>query len=290
VTDKNAAPAVTVIPHLDDVAGSHGASAAMIELAASGAVTSGSVIVPSPWFPDIAAHPQTPSLDLGVHLTLTSESAAFRWRPVSTSDPASGLLDPHGYMWATVPELRSHASPDAVEREMRAQVDIALAAGIDVTHLDHHMGAALAPEFVDSTIRIATDHAIPFLFPADIGGYLDALTMGRLDVRRLAEAREVALVRGLAFGDRFAMPLIHHQRSDYRATLERMLSDLEPGVTYLSLHCSVRGEISAIHPHNAAWRIGEYEAFSDPGFADWLTARNYRIVGIRGFRDRLRSG
>ena len=77
-----------------------------------------------------------PSLDLGVHLTLNSEkrplSLAAAHRPPSTA----GLTDEAGYFWADVPSLRRNAVPEAVEAELRAQIDAALAAGIDVTHLD----------------------------------------------------------------------------------------------------------------------------------------------------------
>ena len=135
-------------------------------------MSSGSVMVPAAWFPEIAAAPNLSDLDLGIHLTLTSESAAFRWRPISTASRASGLIDGDGYMWSTVPPLREHAHPEAVEGEMRAQIDRALAAGIDVTHLDHHMGAALAPEFVDATVRIAMEYLLPVAFPSNIEGFL----------------------------------------------------------------------------------------------------------------------
>src|SRR5262245_4660966 len=88
----------TVILHVDDVGMCHGANRAYLELARAGAVTSGSVMVPCPWFPEIAeAAAADGSLDLGVHLTLTAEWPHYRWRPISTSSPASGLLDDDGY-------------------------------------------------------------------------------------------------------------------------------------------------------------------------------------------------
>ena len=99
-----------VITHLDDVGNSHSSNAAMLTLG-SGAVSSGSLMVPAAWFPEIATAPNLADLDLGIHLTLTSESAAFRWRPVSTTSRASGLMDGDGYMWSTVPPLREHAHP-----------------------------------------------------------------------------------------------------------------------------------------------------------------------------------
>jgi predicted glycoside hydrolase/deacetylase ChbG (UPF0249 family) len=268
-----------LIPHIDDVAGSHGANVAMVELGRAGVVTSGSVMVPPAWFPELAAHPRLNELDLGIHLTLTSESKAFRWRPISTASRASGLLDDDGYMWPTVPQLRRHAHPDAVEAELRAQVDMTQKAGIDVTHLDHHMGAALSPEFVEATVRIASDYRIPLLFPSDLESYLSVLEMGGVDVPALEEARRQAGPFG--FGNTFLMGLTYQLEPDCRATFERLLTDLPAGVTYLSLHCASPGDVEQIHPHSAQWRVAEYELFSDPGFLEWMTGQPFKIRGLR---------
>jgi len=281
--------ATVLIPHLDDVACALGANRAWVSLAGVGLVKSGSVMVPCSWFPDVVKHPEIGSMDLGVHLTLTSESAAARWRPVSTTDSASGLVDSDGFMWSTVPELRRHAVPHAVATELRAQIEIALAAGIDVTHLDHHMGAALAPEFVDSTVGLAGEFGLPLLFPHRIAEYLAVLNMGEVDVPVLELARSVADQAGLAVGDSFVMPLINHGRSDHRDVIESMIRRLEPGVNYLSLHCAAPGDVEAVHPNDADWRLGEYRVFSDPDFGEWLGDQPLEIIGMRGFRDELRA-
>lgn len=254
----------------------------MFELGESGAVTCGSVMVPPSWFPEVTDHPQLDRLDLGIHLTLTSESAAFRWRPLSTTSYRSGLIDPDGYLWPTVPELRRHANPDAVEAELRAQLECALAEGIDVTHLDHHMGAALAPEFVGGTIRLATEYHIPLLFPSDVQGYLDLLNMGPVDASELASHR--ASAGALAVGDTFIMPLAFHNEPETRPVFERLLSTLTPGVTFLSLHCSTPGEIETIHPNDAHWRIAEHRLFSDPGFVRWIADQGITLAGMRQFK------
>ncbi len=272
-----------LVSHLDDVGCSYGSVTAMVELARIGSVTCGSIMVPTAWFPHVAAS-ATPDLDLGIHITLTSESEAFRWRPLSTSDPASGLLDDYGYMWPRVPALRRHADPNAVESEMRAQIDTALAAGIDITHLDHHMGAALAPEFVDHTLRVASDYGIPILFPSDIAGYLAVLELGAVDLEALQRARERAVAADLAFGDNFVMPLFHKTEPDLEATFHRELDSLPSGVTYLSLHCSAPGDIEQVHPHSAHWRIGEYRLFGSEGFGRWLRDQTGELVGTRQLR------
>jgi len=112
-----------LILHVDDLAMCHGANRAYLELAAHGLVTCGSVMVPCPWFGEIAeAVVADPALDLGVHLTLTSEWAHYRWRPLSTTRRASGLIDDDGYFWRDVASLRPHLVVEAAEAELRAQI------------------------------------------------------------------------------------------------------------------------------------------------------------------------
>jgi len=105
-----------VILHIDDLAMCHGANRAFLDLARAGLVTSGSVMVPCPWFREIAeAASGDAALDLGVHLTLTSEWRHYRWRPISTTSRASGLIDGEGYFWRDVASLRAHLVPEAAE-------------------------------------------------------------------------------------------------------------------------------------------------------------------------------
>src|SRR5947209_12339772 len=135
-----------VVIHEDDVGMSHGANAAFVELSGLDTCSSGSVMVPCPWFPEAAEiAARDPRLDLGVHLTLTSEQKPYRWRPLTSPAKSAGLTDALGYFWPDVPTARK-AAPDAVEAELRAQLETAFSAGIDVTHLDAHMGTAQMPE------------------------------------------------------------------------------------------------------------------------------------------------
>src|SRR2546421_12687946 len=88
------------------------------------------ILVPCPWFREIAdAAAADPALDLGVHLTLTSEWLHYRWRPLSTASRASGLIDEEGYFSRDVASLRAHLVPDAAGVGLRAQIEVASAAG-----------------------------------------------------------------------------------------------------------------------------------------------------------------
>ena len=170
-----------VVIHEDDVGMTHGSNTAFVELSEIGTCSSGSVMVPCPWFPEAAEIARAnPTLDLGVHLTLTSEQVRYRWRPLTAPPPSAGLSDESGYFWPDVPRARK-ADPKVVEAEMRAQIEMALAAGIDATHLDAHMGTAQTPEFVAIYRRLGHEFGLPALLVKNLSRYNPTTYAGPLD-------------------------------------------------------------------------------------------------------------
>ena len=158
-----------VIPHVDDLGVSHGANRAFLDLAQSGRVTCGSVIVPGPWFREIAdAAGVDPSLDIGVHLTLTSEWETCRWAPISTVSPASGLIDSDGYFWRDLAGVRRNLVPEAAEAELRAQIERAFASGMRPTHIDAHMAAAMLPELLGVHVQLGREYNLFPVLPRSI--------------------------------------------------------------------------------------------------------------------------
>ncbi len=278
-----------LIPHLDDVGMCHGANRAMLELAGKGVLTCGSVMVPCPWFPEIAhAFRTRRDLDLGVHLTLTSEWQGYRWRPLSGSSRRGGLVDDEGYMWRNCVLLRRHVDPRAAEEEMRAQIEAALAAGIDVTHLDTHMGAAAVPELVDIYLALGRAYRLPVLLPRSIASYLDVLKLGAVRPEDYRAALESLEAEGAQFVDRFAMtPGVPSAEAD--AGYRRLVAELPEGVTFLSLHANAPGDIETIVPDRAHWRTDEYRILGDPDFAAFVRGQGIELSGMRALRARLRA-
>ncbi len=191
-------------------------------------------------------------------------------------------------MWPDVASVRTHASPDAVAGELRTQIETALAAGIDVTHLDHHMGAAVAPEFVATTAEIASDYGLPLMLPAQLATFYDVMDQPPADISAAEEVRDSLAAAGRIVVDRFLMGLSYQDR-DPRAVNREFVADAAPGVTFLSFHCAVGTDIAAIHPHDAAWRLAEDALFRDDAFVAWAAGQNVELIGFRGIRDTLRT-
>jgi chitin disaccharide deacetylase len=261
------------IPHVDDLGMCHSGNAAFLRLAARGLVTCGSVMVPCPWFREIAeAGAADLSLDLGVHLTLTSEWRHYRWGPVSTRSRASGLLDEDGYLPRDIAALRRGLVPEAAEAELRAQVELALAAGLRPTHLDAHMAGAMLPELLPLHVSLAREiGAVPVL-PRRISFAPDPEAYERA-VIALEEAG-MPLPDGIR--GTLAVPA-EAARNGYR----RMIETLPEGVTHLALHAATPGDIEAIAPDHAGWRIREYELFEEGAVAGWCRDAGVMTVGYR---------
>jgi predicted glycoside hydrolase/deacetylase ChbG (UPF0249 family) len=278
------------ILHADDVGMCHGANAAFLELTRLGRLTCGSVMMPCPWSPEIARiAAEDPSLDLGVHLTLTSEWAGYRWGPLTRAGKASGLVDGEGYFHRTVAALAEGVVAEAAEEEMRAQIDRALAFGIDVTHLDTHMGAALSPPLIDVYCRVGRDYRLPVLLPRRTDDYARVL---KLDCLGANEALSAAVKRL----DEQAMPLVDDFRmtpgaasEDSAAAYRNLVETLPDGLTFVALHPNMSGDIETIVPPRAHYRTDEVRLLGNGAVAGWLEDCGIGAVGMRPLRDLYRE-
>jgi predicted glycoside hydrolase/deacetylase ChbG (UPF0249 family) len=259
--------------HVDDIGMCHGANRGYLDLARQGYVTCGSVMVPCPWFREIAEAAVTnPGLDLGVHLTLTSEWAGYRWAPISTVSRASGLIDDDGYFWRDVASLRRHLVVDAVEAELRAQIERARATGMNPTHIDAHMAAAMLPELLELHVRLGHDYGLVPVLPRQCRFAPDPRAYG-------------AVVAGL---ERDGLPVIDGIRGTLPVAAEavepgfyKLVEELPAGVTHFALHCTVPGEIEAIAPQHAPWRTNEYALFASGAVARWCAHLGITPIGYR---------
>lgn len=256
----------------------HASNLATFELMEAGTITSGSMITPAPWFPEAAVYARNhPQADFGVHLALTSEYPGFRWPGVLGQGACPTLHDAGGYLPRTTEELRT-ADPAEAERELRAQVERALAAGVDVTHLDTHMGAVLRRPFFPAYVRLGLEFKLPlFIWPQ----WKDL----RPDEYRLVEEAGAPVLDQVVF-----------DTWDYKAEqapgyYERVFSNLQPGVTHFLIHPCVDDEdIRAVDPENCEKRIGDYLPFAGSGFNELLDRLNVIRLTYRQVRDAYRAG
>jgi predicted glycoside hydrolase/deacetylase ChbG (UPF0249 family) len=279
-----------VILHTDDIGMCQASLDAYFELWDYGLISSGAVMVPCPWFPATAAACRAkPGVDLGVHLTLTCEWDAFRWGPLSTCDPHTGLLDSEGYMHRTSEAVQENADPQAVKAEIRAQLARALDAGIDVTHIDMHMGTVGHPRFVADYVQLAAEQRLPpFLPRMDAAGfhrYLglepEAAAFAATMVRQLEEAG-IPLIDSMDY-----LPL--DQPAERVAQAKQRLGVLSPGVHHFLMHpAKDTPELRAIADD---WRsrVADFEAFRSDELRTFVRSNGIQVIGYRALRNVFRG-
>jgi len=277
------------IIHLDDIGMCQASVAAYADLFAFGIISSGAVMVPCPWFLAAAefarAHPQA---DLGVHLTLNSEWDTYRWGPVSTRDPSSGLLDQQGLFYRQSEQTQAHADPAAVEQEMEGQMQRALAAGMAPTHADTHMGTVAHLKFMGSYIALALKYRVPpMMLRLDEEGWRRLAGHGpapALDDTTIGMA--VQMVRSL---EEMGVPLldaIQHLAldADPRSRLEQArqaIDALAPGITHFIIHAAQdTPELRAITPD---WpcRVADYRTFLSEELRAHVRDSGVQVIGYR---------
>ncbi|MGH8909855.1 MAG: polysaccharide deacetylase family protein [Egibacteraceae bacterium] len=268
-----------VIVHADDV-GMCGATVdAFFELAEGGVTSSGSMMVPCPWFPEAASRCRgRADLDMGVHLTLTSEWDGYRWGPISTRDPSSGLLDEEGYFHRNQDRWRT-IDREAVRREMDAQVDRALAAGVDLTHVDSHMFAVLHGSLADEYVGLGLARRTPVLLTRQPGW------VAALSESKIAAWEE----QGLPVFDHLREMPLNRPTANWLDRAKLLFDQLPAGLTYLITHpARDTPELRAI---TSDWRqrVADFETFRDDELARHIRTLGIQVVGWRPFRDLMRT-
>ena len=270
-----------VIIHADDLGVSHSENAASITAMEKGSVSSASIMVPTPWFPEIAAYAQThPAADLGLHITLTSEWKYYKWGPVTAKDKVPGLVNKYGFLYSSVDSVYQTASAAEVETEIRNQVLRAKQFGIDPTHLDAHMGAALQRlDYFKAYLKVGHEFKIPVFIP-----------------RILEAGLKVKLDTIVSDKDVLVDYILSASPQDFKTGLANFytngIKNVKPGLTYLIIHTAYNDDemraVTIDHPDwGAAWRQEDFDFFSSPECKKALSENNIYVITWKEIRDKI---
>jgi predicted glycoside hydrolase/deacetylase ChbG (UPF0249 family) len=271
VAERLGYPANTklLIIHADDLAVAHSVDSASFDALDRGAVTSASIMVPCPWLTEVAEYAKAhPDADLGLHLVLNSEWKTYRWGPVESKDKVPSLLDPAGTLWSTSEQVTKNVKPEEAEREIRAQVEHALAVGIHPTHLDTHMGSLmLNPQLISAYAKVAHENHLPFLF----------LKIPGMDQQVLSALNDKDIVL-----DAIAIANPSVNPSEWEQFYLDTIRNLKPGLTELIVHLGHDdAELKAIMgglPYGSEWRQRDFNAVTSPEFKKALQDNHVVLV------------
>ena len=263
-----------IIVHADDLGETHAVNAAAIKSLEAGSVNSASLMVPCPWFPEMADYAKShPSADFGLHLTVTSERVYYRWGSVAPADKVPSMLDRDGYFhhdW----EHNQHIDPKEVETELRAQIERALAMGVHPTHLDSHQYRLImnGKELFDAMLRVAHDYKLPIFVNKDWFAdhpYLQE-SLGPDDIvldHTVTIEPDVSPEKWADF---------------YNAALK----SLKPGVTEFVIHPGfdneeLRAATRERSTWGSAWRQRDFDFFNSNQFRQILVQENIKLITWR---------
>jgi predicted glycoside hydrolase/deacetylase ChbG (UPF0249 family) len=263
-----------LIVHADDVGMTHAVNAATIKALESGGVNSASIMVPCPWFPEIAEYAKAhPEADFGLHLTLTSERVYYRWGPVAPRDKVASLVDPNGYFWHDWAAER-RIEPKEVDLELRAQIERAYAMGIRPTHLDSHQYRLYdnGKDLFEVLLRIAHEKNLPFFVVRDWFAehpYLESSL----------SPTDIVIDHTVTMN-----PSVPPEKwADFYRTA---IKNLQPGVTEFVIHVAFADEemTAATRERDtwgAAWRQRDFDYFTSAEFRQLLAQQKIQLVTWR---------
>jgi predicted glycoside hydrolase/deacetylase ChbG (UPF0249 family) len=260
-----------VILSCDDLGSCHAANVGVFRAIREGAATCASLMVPAPWAGH-AAKLATPLDDIGVHLTLNAEHECYRWGPITH---APSLQSGEGGFPRTLEDLWEHADHAEVLRELRAQIERALAWGVDVTHLAPHLTAiTLRPEFFDVYLELAVEFALPIRLPSTV-----TADQAGFPFRRLAEDEDVV------FPDHFD----HDWRAGSADRVHAAIDNLQPGVTEIHVQPAIDSpEVRALGDHTQGW-IDDLALVTSDDLRRRLESSGVTLIGYRALRDAMRA-
>lgn len=224
----------------------------------------------------------TPSLDVGVHLTLVGE------RPVLPARTIPSLVGTDGRFNSSVGAFaRRYAlgriRPAEVTRELEAQVARVFSAGLRPTHLDSHQHVHMLPGVLDSVLHVSRHFDVPWVrIPEERSPLSGVRTAGPV---RVAEA---LVLRALCRPARRRLPahtdgmvgFLAGGRLDRGGLLHIVRELPADGLWELVCHPGLDDPGSPYAWWGYRWGR-ELEALSDPAVAAEIRARGIRLVSFR---------
>lgn len=277
---------VVLILHVDDAGMSHASNLGVMQSTEDGVATSFSIMMPCPWVPELMKWiKEKPEVDAGLHLTMTAEWKSYRWGPLTGKAAVPGLVDEQGCLWHSVEQVCAHASPDEIEKEIRAQIDRAEKMGLEITHLDSHMGTLFArPDYFERFLKVGIEKQIPILA---VGGHMThTMVENGAAATALRPLAATIWAAGLPVIDDLHTSVTSWKPPEKKERFFKLIRELKPGITEILFHASVMTEEFPLITGSAASRHADTQLLKDPELKALLKERNIHLTTWRELKKR----
>lgn len=262
-----------LIIHADDAGLAHSENQATIQALEKGIVNSYSIMVPCAWFHEMAKFAKNnPQYDLGIHLTLTCEWENYRFGPVLPVSEVPSLVDEHGHFFKKREQLRENATPEDVEKELRAQIEKALNYGLAPTHIDSHMYSVGAhPVFFKIYKGLGKQYNLPVLINEQL------MQMVGLDPKSNLEEDDFVIDRT------YVGEYPYFEKEGLAVYYQSILENLNPGLNLILIHPAFdEHEMQGVtinHPNfGSNWRQQDFDFFTSEKTKATLQKHNIQLV------------
>ena len=259
--------------HADDAGLSHSENQATIQALQNGFVNSYSIMVPCPWFYEIAIFSKNnPNYDCGIHLTLTCEWENYKFGPVLPITEVTSLVDQNGYFYKTRKDFKDNAKPSEIKKELTAQIEKALQFGIKPTHLDSHMcSVGVTPEILEIYKDLGKTYNLPVFINK---GFVESISLSD----EKYDFENTLLADNLLIGY-----FSDFEKGELRSSYAKALDNIKPGFNMFLLHPAfddyeMKG-ITIDHPNfGSAWRQIDFDFFTSVECESKLKENNIKLI------------
>lgn len=262
-----------LIIHADDAGLSHSENLATIQALEQGIVNSYSIMVPCPWFYEMAKFAKNnPQFDSGIHLTLTCEWENYKFGPVLPVSEVKSLVDENGHYYKNRDLLSKNGTAEDVEKELEAQIKKALDFGINATHLDSHMfSVGSNEEFFKIYKGLGRKYGLPVLINKQL------MEMVGLDIHGNIEENDISINKA-HFGT-----WEHFENGNLGSYYENVFDDVIAGLNIVLIHPAFHDRemkgITQNHPNfGSEWRQIDFDTFGTHLYKSKLQEKNIELV------------
>ena len=267
-----------LIIHADDLGLSNSVNQASFEALNKKYVNSASVMIPAPNSKEVADYfKENSNIDLGLHLTFTSEWKNYKWHGISHNDSISSLINSKGDFYEKKKEIIKNSNPQDIRKELQAQIDYAISIGIKPTHLDSHEGVLFfSPEFFKIYLEVSEKNRLPVFVPKLLAPHFN---------NDFPQPKNLVVVK-MYMADK---NLSFDKWPEY---YESILNSLDPGLNEMIVHLGIdNNEMKKITSNRIAfgskWRNLDYNVVSSPEFKASLIKNDIKLVTWREIKEIL---
>jgi len=262
-----------LIIHADDLGLEESVNSTSFESLKKNTITSASVIMTAEKINDVANFSKlNPSLDLGVHLTVTSEWKIHKWGGILYNKDIPSLLNDNNHFYWNKRKFTKFSNLDEVRNELQAQIDLALSMGINVSHIDSHEGALFFdPDIFKIYLNLAKKNNLLAFVPIQASVHFD---------KNFPKPDHAIIF------DQFFMAEAGIKPDEMEKYYLEILDDLKPGLSQIIVHFGLHNEkmkdiTQGKIDYGSLWREIDYNVINSEKFIKSIEENNIKLISYK---------